>query len=230
MRWIKCVWTCADSGAEGLVPNIFRDWYESKDYGGYSPSTRLAHDLMAHGIKEFGTVADELKALGAELYIREFWQGNYSSESLRSDIQGTLSDAFAELPQMAKKVRLSENDAHEIRYMLKNALSEAVESATEYPVDWGLEELCELPVEEQEPAQKKQAEELFSPENIEIMYSWLAYGFSCAKKRYQGQDVWFLYQAINEKLKNLQLEEGQTFSIGYCWKTDRIETREHYNY
>lgn len=228
MRWIKCVWTCADSGAEGLVPNIFRDWYESKDYGGYQPSTRLAHDLMAHGIKEFGTIEDELRALGAELYIREF-SLDYTYEGLMYDLSNTFRDGNAQLPQMAKKVKLEDWEETQLRLILKETLAKALDSATNYPGDWGLDDLWDMSEDDEEAKDKALEAQAMELLNFEVIYSWLAFGYKYAKKRYRGNYVYGMYQAINNHLTRLHLEEGQTFSIGYCWKTDRIETREHYN-
>lgn len=204
-----------DSDVLGLVPHIFEasGWF---GYGKYIPSTGLGHDLIAHCRKENGSFEHELRALGAEIWLSEFYSfhnnhfANRTNEEIfASDIISAFHDAFL-------------SSFEDIPACKKYPQFEELEELTEFFEVAFAKFLRDIPSEldlEVEGDEDKTFE-LWCEQNKKTMLDWVAYGFWYASKvRYrnlEAYDVFYLRKRLNDLSKEIsRLEEGEKATIVY---------------
>lgn len=86
-----------DNELVGLLPDNLKEWFNK---GKYQPGFRLSHELLEHGNKETGSMADELKAHGVRLWVNNFYSAfpynpySLPEETYARDLADCVSDAF----------------------------------------------------------------------------------------------------------------------------------------
>ncbi len=201
------------TGDYGALPNIFRNW------DSYIASFGLGHDLIEHSTKagqETGEVFQELRALGAHLFVGNFDRHKKMSQyferspkgagkSFASDLDSTLTDqeegidALPKAPQ-AKLTKGEEADFAEFWKGVRRGI-----------------------IEFREYDQEGETTKFYWRNRAEIL-AWLKYGFYLAKKRYKG-DSWGAYEMretiIPDTLRKFaddidqEAREGEQFTLNY---------------
>ncbi len=189
------------TGLIGFVPKIFSNWAETS----YLPSTQLGHDLVAHGRFERGTTENELKALGAECWISNFYSlynvsgYNRNESNFAGNLDNTFRDQMFDLSNMTqtkKYPRFKE------LYQLKTFFDKA----------WEILFTSHLDIDDS----------LAISDYKQQVFDWIAYGFWYAsRKRYSGYDSYDIYTVrdrINQVGKQLRLDDsyiGREFTLSY---------------
>ncbi len=214
MRTIYCqVLEHEDYGILGLVPEIYMNWFK---YANFTPSINLGHEMMAHGNNETGSLEDELKALGAELWLSDFF--SYLQFSLdnawlfASSLNNSIADALLadnySVSAPIKKYSLSA----ELKAKIKALFDAAIPRLVAY-----LRDTLENDAQN------------YADSNYTPILEWLCYGFSHARKRYCGHDpwdLWLLRQRIDAATKHIMFEENCRYRLTYSLTRHFVELKE----
>jgi len=217
MRYITLEIKENDDGLVGFVPTIHNNWFQrNKEVGGYMPSNQVGHDLISHGINETGSFEEELKALGCEIWLSQFYQ-KYNEMTIfesynifANDILSAYLDEYRK-PNAFNNIELKKhpknfNGKEEIRKFFEKAWFHVVLNLS-----------TELELDEDETVLWEQK----SDENKESVFSWLAYGYWYAQnKRYKGYDPYDVF--LTSKRINDVCQKAKPYfdlgSIGEVWK------------
>jgi hypothetical protein len=206
-----------ENGFVGLVPDIFKDWENYTPVGGFGAG--LAHDLMEHGTKETGAVYQELKALGAFLYVRGF--GDYVTQYFNEELFGlsnfdenlisqTTDEVLPDVPRFSFPSEYRERMNEYLTELRKAIFSEkfAADAISNYGYDEEMPEFVN-----------------YYRKNFDIIAKWLEYGFASTYRRYKGEYVWNTFQAISKTVNEFRkksyyddtpkFQEGETFTLTY---------------
>jgi hypothetical protein len=199
-----------EMGGVGIIPLIYRNW-ES-----FTPSTMPGHDLIDHTTKEEGKIWQELRALGANLYIENWQKKRYRFFSTKDSLitwvgkdmggeslQNILEDSDYEDIPMAPQVKLTKEEEgnfqefwHGFRWGTINA--EQNDYLYGGTFEW----------------YKKHKKEILS---------WFRYGYANAKRRYKGEPKLASYakEKLNKVVEKAMpiLEEyadtGEVFTLSF---------------
>jgi len=234
MRHVKltvCEWE--EIGELGFVPNIFSRW------NSYNPTqgNALAHDLMEHSTKETGEIYQELKALGAYLYVRDFTRNipdfwsreggllgklNRVGENISSDLVNIYRDideyaGDSSIPEIAPR-RFSKGIEDLLRPIFIKFRNTAVNIwRGENDVEEG-DEFDDCPY----------------ADKLDLIEAWIREGYYLARKRYKGEYVYHVFEAItresNKFFQNNEVFEGEVVTLSYNLDGHCRITRNERNY
>lgn len=195
-------------GGVGLTPNIFSQW---ESYNSAQSGATLAHDLIEHGKNEQGKVFQELKAIGAALFVRDFGRADGSSfrdwaryafpGSLNKDLMRDGDDEIGIAPKSVVPTAFRE-DFETFMDMVKAQLGATVE---------------------ENPFRRPQAE--YFLKRWDNVLAWVQFGFVNAVRRYKAKSPIATYEAIKQAYKEAfpdtdifgspNLKMGETYILEY---------------
>ncbi len=181
------------NGTTGLVPRIYSHWFKNAHY---DSALYLGHDLLAHTQNEDGSIEHELRALGAEIWLTDFWKLARMYNPVWSDIaihvNRYLNDNEADLKptpsySLSLKERQKVNSLVDFYQLRLNIV---------YNKSW-------------------------VDQNRNLILEWLYYGLSRARRRYRQQSLEVisnLRQTINAECRELELKTGESYMLSYNLK------------
>lgn len=199
-------------GAEGIIPNIFKNW------ASYFPTTGYAigHDLIDHTTKETGEVWQEFRALGAHLFVCDFGKFDKGENSrykshikrkaydLSSDFTFTIDQGFEYLGKIdlptPRKVKLTKGEEMKFKFFFHH-----------------------LSFELQRMGEYSESAVNFWNENKDVLIGWMRVGFANAKRRYNGDANMAFYmkdvlkQLVERKMRELSnyADTGEEFTLSF---------------
>lgn len=205
----------------GIIPNIFKSWPN------YNPTVAPGHDLIDHTTIERGTIWQEFRALGANLFVHRFHanspgRGKMHPAKFSADfifggetLDNILGDQFDHFTGEA----FHENNS--IPETPKYHLSKTERGM--FKLFWHSVRMDVEKCLEGEYIDHTTAE--WFKENERGILAWFEYGFANAKRRYKGE-AWqaeHCKKKINElfqkAMPTLEEREGEEFTLSYDFES-----------
>lgn len=210
---------CNVTGELGLVLDHHMQWYKTSD--SYVAGFSLGHEILAHQKGETGTVWEEMRALGTEAWLSQYFS-EYNTgiiqrlnfEILGGDLVTTLMDFLnspSDIPEAPKVSKLY--DEHGSLYDFFDSAFRSMSLAEEFKDFFDQDEDLTAWFNKIKP----------------LCFGWFVHGYRKAEKvRYRNfdpYDVFLTRKAIND-LRIKPEYEGQRFVIYYNLADSTARYRE----